>query len=296
VKIANPPWAEYGTEVTGKTSVLKETGLNWKVEYLPQRVSVGGRSVVTGRYAYVGPNNSILSSDAVEDEPPFQNQEALTLFNQYLTESGSEIVAAGSLRSDRLVWFLAATKYKFSLNRNGSDPVVGHVLFTNYHEPNRIPDIRFMPIRMVPFTPLSVEMISEYSDPSIMPGLIDNTVKREMKNWKVLATRMESATYSEDQVKTFVEKVFPLSGVGRPRWETSIPAKRTLEAMNSFPGAYLGAGTWWHAYTAICYSIDYLLGHGVATRLDSSWYGINQKRKVAALELISREITATQEA
>jgi len=53
--------------------------------------------------------------------------------------------------------------------------------------------------------------------------------------------------------------------------------------MDTQPGAELGAGTWWQAMNAVTYLTDHELGRSADTRLNSAWFGINQARKLKAV-------------
>ena len=279
------PWGEYGTVIkTGDP--LREAGLNWHVDHAPQYVTIHNHRAKTGNYAYIKDlDRKVLSANVGALQFPLQNDTALELFSRYR----SKIVAAGTLRDDKLVWFLGETGHKFKLG--GNDICTAHVLFTNYHDPNKAPDARFLMIREASFSVLGNEMIVEYETTSgNEPAMIENMVAAKTEEWHKVARAMAAKECSVAEMRAFILKIFPLSGIGKSKWDISIPARRTINIIDDFPGARLGAHTWWHAYNAVCYSIDHLLGHGAQTRLDSSWYGINQKRKEVALKYITRII------
>ena len=61
-------------------------------------------------------------------------------------------------------------------------------------------------------------------------------------------------------------------------------ANQALDVLYTQPGAEYAEGTWWQGFNAVTYLTDHKLGHSADSRLSSSWYGINQTRKVKALE------------
>jgi hypothetical protein len=284
------PWGEHGTIITS-SDPLEWAGLNWIVSQHPQFVRYRNKEIPTGKFAYVKNQGGVLlATDVNQNDIPIQNEDFLKLVNQYVEFSGSKLWASGSLRGDRLVWHLVKTPHKFILDRNGPDVVRAHVLFTNYHNPDKLPDARFMLVRKSSFISLTTELIAEYSglEDNTMPPLIDDFAKRKVEEWHDIGKKLEGRVCSNEEFEQYVNVVFPLSGIGKSKWDNSVPAQRIIAAHGSYQGAHLGAGTWWHSYNSLCYAIDYLLGHGVPTRLDSSWYGINQKRKIHALQIATR--------
>ena len=56
------------------------------------------------------------------------------------------------------------------------------------------------------------------------------------------------------------------------------------ELMSTQPGAQYGEGTWWQAYNAVTYFTDHVAGRSNDTRMQSAWFGANQKKKVDSLK------------
>lgn len=264
------PWGKYGTLV--ESDPLSEAGLHWHVNLLPQFVAINEQLIPTENFAYVkGRDHKVLHSNVGPKQNPLQNHEALDIFKQYKCR----IMAAGTLKDDSLVWFLGQTNHKFNIQ---NETCRAHVLFTNYHEPLSKPDVRYLLIKKKSFITLSSELIAEYPRADdIDPAFIESVVIKKTNEWEYRVNRM----LADGDATSLIKRVFPMSGKGKSKWDISIPARRTFAALDE-----MGGDTWWDAYGVICYSIDYLLGHGDRTRLESSWYGINQDRKELALKYI----------
>ena len=56
-----------------------------------------------------------------------------------------------------------------------------------------------------------------------------------------------------------------------------------MDVLYTQPGANFGEGTWWQALNSVTYMTDHLMGKNSETRLQSSWFGQNQARKVKAV-------------
>ena len=61
-------------------------------------------------------------------------------------------------------------------------------------------------------------------------------------------------------------------------------AKEAMAVLETQPGAEFGAGSWWSAFNSVTYMTDHVLGRGADTRMQSAWFGANQKKKVTALQ------------
>jgi hypothetical protein len=58
-----------------------------------------------------------------------------------------------------------------------------------------------------------------------------------------------------------------------------------MAVVDTQPGAEYASGSWWNAYNAVTYLTDHELGRSADTRLTSAWFGVNQNKKVKALNL-----------
>jgi hypothetical protein len=62
-------------------------------------------------------------------------------------------------------------------------------------------------------------------------------------------------------------------------------AKAAYDVLETQPGANFAEGSYWQAFNAVTYLTDHELGRSADTRLQSAWYGVNQQRKVRAMNL-----------
>ena len=56
-----------------------------------------------------------------------------------------------------------------------------------------------------------------------------------------------------------------------------------MDVLYTQPGAEFGEGTWWQALNSVTYLTDHVMGKSAESRLQSSWFGQNQGRKVRAV-------------
>jgi len=91
----------------------------------------------------------------------------------------------------------------------------------------------------------------------------------------------------EDLVQYF-NNVFPLAKASTPVStveDLSRTAREAFEVMETQPGAQYARGSWWQAINTVTYMTDHVLGRTADTRLQSAWFGLNQTKKVDALNL-----------
>ena len=60
-------------------------------------------------------------------------------------------------------------------------------------------------------------------------------------------------------------------------------AKAALDVLHTQPGANFGEGSWWQALNSVTYLTDHKMGRSAESRMQSSWFGQNQARKMKAV-------------
>jgi phage/plasmid-like protein (TIGR03299 family) len=206
---------------------------------------------------------------------------------------------AGSLQNGRYVWVMAKVDESFTLFR-GKDRIENNLLFTLPMIYGKKIDIRFTPVRVVCNNTLNLALqsrgdlaVSLNHRRAFNPNLVKETLgiaSDKLKKYEEMAKFLASKKAKEDDVVEYFATLFPATGkkadaANDNELVLSRPARLAMDALETQPGHQYGAGTWWAPFNAVTYNADHVLGHTADTRLTSSWYGANRKKKIEALEL-----------
>jgi len=293
------PWHGLGVKVPADLSpaqMLDKAGLDWTVQKIPAFANVAGKQVSVGKSALVRSSDNSILDVVSNDWNPVQNQEAFEFFDEYCRAGDMEMHTAGSLRDGQIVWALAKVHDSFELFKG--DQVESFLLFTNPHRFGQCIDVRFTPIRVVCNNTLTLSL-NRKSDQQVKVNhrtvFNADDVKEtlgiatgKLQKYKEMAAFLGSKRYTEDTLKQYFSKVFPVlvynKEKGPQRKEISKSASRALEVVNTQPGAKFAEGSWWQAFNTVTYLTDHEIGKSADTRLASAWFGPNKNLKVKALE------------
>lgn len=288
------PWHGLGKRVLNDLTpaqMLKEAQLDWTVEKRPLSFSQNnGLQVMTEHSALVRSSDESVLSIVSNDWNPVQNEEAFEFFHDFVMEGDMEMHTAGSIKDGKNVWALAKVRDGFEIL--GGDSVESYLLFSNPHEYGKCIDIRFTPIRVVCNNTLTLALGSR-SDlmvrlnhrRSFDAGMVKQTLgiaQTKMSSYKEMAEFLASREYNDTSVVEYLKEVFP--SASKKEEKLSRPAQTAFSVLETQPGNEFGKNSWWQAFNAVTYSTDHLLGQSQETRLQSSWYGVNRQKKIAALE------------
>lgn len=299
VYVGETPWHGLGTQIPADLSpqqVLEKAGLDWTVEKIPAFANIAGKQVNVGRSALVRSSDNSVLDVVSNDWNPLQNEEAFQFFDEYCQAGDMEMHTAGSLKNGQVVWALAKVKDSFELF--GGDQVESYLLFSNPHKFGQSIDVRFTPIRVVCNNTLTLSLQQDakravkqshrtvFNADSVKEQLGIATDK--LAKYKEMAQFLGAKRYTEEKLKEYFSDVFPVlvynKEKGPQRKDLSKSATRALEVMYTQPGAEFARGSWWQAFNAVTYLTDHEIGKSADTRLQSSWFGANQRLKVKALE------------
>jgi phage/plasmid-like protein (TIGR03299 family) len=297
VYVGEVPWHGLGESIPPDLTpdqVLEKCGLNWTVNKVPLYMDLNGERTDAQITALIRSSDNKILTHVADKWEPVQNEQAFDFFNEYVMAGDMEMHTAGSLKGGRIVWALAKVKDSFELKTpQGKDLIESHLLFSNPHMFGRSVDVRFTPIRVVCNNTLtmalneaSAQMVKSSHRRKFDANKVKETLgiaNRYMQNYKGIAEFLASKRYAKDSITEYFTKVFPK--YGGDEGDRTRNSDRALEVVESQPGAQLAAGSWWQAYNAVTYMVDHELGRSQASRLESAWYGINQKKKIDALKL-----------
>ena len=291
------PWHGLGTKVPHDLTpvqMLEAADLNWTVRKVPLFADIAGKQVQTGAEALVRDTDDKILTIVTDNWNPVQNLEAFEFFNDFIAAGDMEMHTAGSLKDGRMVWALAKLKDSFELF--GGDTVDGYMLFSNPHQFGRSIDVRFTPTRVVCNNTLTLALESNSKNRvsvnhrSVFDG---DAVKQtlgiasdKLAKYKEMAAFLGSKRYNGENVVEYFNRVFPVTSNRKIDIDKqSRAAIRATSVLDTQPGAEYAEGTWWQAFNAVTYLTDHVLGRAPETRMQSAWFGVNQQRKVQALNL-----------
>lgn len=296
------PWHGLGYPVDGNLTpieMMQAAKVDWTVTKKPAVVEINGEYVKTGKSALIRESNNQILDVISDDWNPTQNQTAFEFFHDFVDAGQMSMETAGSLDNGRVVWALAKINQSFEAVRD--DVVEGYLLFSNPHKYGRAITVRFTPIRVVCHNTLTFALSSKLDEAMSVsvnhrqvfdPELVKGTLKiatDKLDGYKETAQFLSSKQFDQDSVVKYLKAVFPKTaytnknGVANDNTELSRPAEKVLEVLNTQPGVDFGRGTYWQLFNAVTYATDHKFGRSADTRLSSAWYGINQQRKINAL-------------
>jgi phage/plasmid-like protein (TIGR03299 family) len=293
------PWHGLGVEVSNDLTpaqIMMKAGLNWSVEK-ENLVTASGKAV-GGKQALVRSSDGSILDIVGDDWNPVQNTEAFEFFSEYVIAGDMEMNTAGSLKGGRNVWALAKVKESFDIL--GGDQVDSYLLFSNPHQYGKAIDVRFTPIRVVCNNTLTMSLNSKSKNQVKLNhrSVFDaEAVKQTLgiahdkfAKYKDMALFLSSKRFSVDSLIQYYNDVFPhtynkdKSASVTKADDLTKTAKEAMAVLSTQPGAQYGEGSWWQALNSVTYLTDHKMGRTADTRLESAWFGINQARKIRAVE------------
>lgn len=302
--VGETPWHGLGHRLEAaptSAEAIKCAGLDWAVETVPLVTSdttAPVPAVATRRVT----DGSILGVVGTGYKP-LQNTEAFGFFDPFLAAGEASLHTAGSLRNGRRVWVLAKINRAPSVILPG-DEVEKYVLLSNSHDGTLAVRVGFTPIRVVCANTMALAHGSEGSklirirhSGNVVAALdeVRNVMNTANQNFEATAEqfrRMARRGCNEDDLKKYVQRVFPAVNVDVPG------RSRVLESIQRLCVEGRGAerpgvrGTYWGAYNAITEHLAYERGRSPDSRLDNLWFGDGANLNARALEVAIEAVAA----
>lgn len=293
------PWHGLGTPVGSDLTpkeIMQAAGLDWEVKKVDNYARIENADgtfeyIPTGTKALLRSSDNRVLTEVGKGWNPVQNEEAFDFFTEFVDAGNMEMDTAGSLHDGRIVWALADLKDGFSLF-NG-DEIKGYLLFSNPHIYGQTVDVKFVATRVVCNNTLTVAL-NEKGKHSVK---VNHRAKFDAEKVKEvlgvshnkLETFKEAAEFlgSKKYIKTDLEKFYGTL-FGKSEKEDKLlsrTAERVMNIIDTQPGAEFAEGTFWQIFNAVTYHLDHISGRTADTRMTSSWFGANAKKKVEALNL-----------
>lgn len=292
------PWHGLGVPVSNDLTpqqMQTKAGLDWEVTKEDLYISDG--QTVPGKKALVRSSDGTIFDVVGNDWNPIQNDDAFAFFNEYVAAGDVEMETAGSLKGGRNVFALAKVKESFSIL--GDDQVDSYLLFSNPHEYGKAIDIRFTPVRVVCNNTLTFSLQAASKNfvklnhrTTFNPDLVKEQMglaSEKFAMYKDMAEFLSTKKFSVDSLVKYYNDVFPHTYANSREKEVKTVqdltknGKQAMDVLYTQPGANFGEGTWWQALNSVTYLTDHVMGKNAESRMQSSWFGQNQARKVRAV-------------
>jgi phage/plasmid-like protein (TIGR03299 family) len=292
------PWHGLGVSVSNDLTpnqMMEKAGLDWTVDKVDAFVRIGDKEVSTGQQALVRSSDNKILTNVGKDWNPVQNEEAFEFFSEYVLAGDMEMHTAGSLKEGKMVWALAKVKESFDIL--GGDQVDSYLLFSNPHEYGKSIDVRFTPIRVVCNNTLTMSLNAqannqvkinhrtEFNADAVKETL--GIAHEKFAKYKETAEFLASKRYSAEALIQYYNEIFPRSYDKNRKVEKFEDLTRTAQdavgVLHTQPGAEFAEGSWWQALNSVTFLTDHKMGRSADSRMSSSWFGINQARKVKAI-------------
>lgn len=292
------PWHGLGVPVSNDLTpaqMMQKAGLDWTVDKVDSFVRIGDQEIATGQQALVRSSDNKILTNVGKDWNPVQNEEAFEFFSEYVLAGDMEMHTAGSLKEGKMVWALAKVKESFDIL--GGDQIDSYLLFSNPHEYGKSIDVRFTPIRVVCNNTLTMSLHAQSSNQvkvnhrtEFNADLVKETLgiaHEKFAKYKETAEFLASKRYSMESLIQYYNEVFPRTYNKGRQVKTfedlTHTAKEAINVLHTQPGAEFAEGSWWQALNSVTLLTDHKMGRSADSRLTSSWFGVNQARKVKAI-------------
>lgn len=291
--VGDVPWHGLGVKVPEDTSAMDMmalAGLDWRVEELESFVEFNGEKIPTGSKALVRDIDSKVLTQVGANWNPVQNSEAFEFFNEFVEAGNMKMHTAGSLKDGQIVWALAKVEDDFELF-NG-DKVESFLLFSNPHQYGKSIDIRFTPIRVVCNNTLTYSLGKQadnavklnhrkaFDSENVKSTL--GIARSKMKEYREMAQYLGSKRYTATSLDEYLTELFGTKT--GTKGDLTRTGETVRDLMETQPGAEYAEGSWWTAYNAVTYFTDHVAGRSNDTRMQSAWFGANQKKKMDSLQ------------
>jgi len=304
------PWHGLGQNLSPDAPISvwqQEAGLNWTANMHPAmyRDDFGYEKTTDSHYVLYR-SDTQKSLGVVGNRYHVHNpSEILQFFNELAETAGFKLEVAGTIKGGQRIWALANTNKEACVM--GDDAVKAYLLLSTSFDGSRATVGQFTNIRVVCNNTLSAsdneQGVSRISlrhgsafDACFMRdqlGIAVNGFQTTIEKYRELAKTSVDAKF----VDRFLSKLFPTTIIP----DTGIVAhsKGYERVMTLFENGAIGSdlkgiqGTRWGLLNCVTQYIDHEKGHNTDTRLNSAWFGLGNKIKTNAENLLIGNLPVT---
>lgn len=302
--VGRVPWHGLGTEIKRGVSaqkMLRVAGLDWEVATARAKWQYtnddGIRQYPTSKKIHIlyrrdtGADLSMVGPRY----QPFQNEEVLAFFQEYVEHGGAFIETAGSLNGGEYIWALADLGAGYDVGtKKQPDLVQGKVLLMNPHLYGKAAILKMTEVRVVCFNTLTAALKDGQEGVRLWHNAsFDEARQQEAKRRLGIAREQLEAAEQEAQQLVKCElgsrvavriAASVMGGTPKtPRYE--LQNRRTRRVIDLFRGEGMGAdlpsaqGTAWGLLNAVSQYLDHEYGRSINNRLANSWIGGGERIK-----------------
>jgi phage/plasmid-like protein (TIGR03299 family) len=291
------PWHSLGTKVPADLTpaqMMEKAGLDWKVNKQPMFFRhEGDLHAVEGKEVLVRDTDGKVLDVVGKGWEPVQNAEAFDFFNDFVMNGDMDMHTAGSLQEGKQTWALAKVKDGFKVF--GDDEVESYLMFSNPHKFGASITVSFTPIRVVCNNTLNMALqgangkgvrISHRTkfDADQVKTLL-GVATEQLQTYKETAEFLGSKRFNDDTMKEYFARVFPNTNrQAKDKDALSRTAKIAMDVVHTQPGAEYAEGSFWQLFNATTFMTDHIVGRDADSRMASAWFGLNQTKKLKALD------------
>ena len=298
---AEAPWHGLGNKIDDAVTtkeMLVSAGLDWRVDLAPvqYRSRRGGvnRQSTSERHHVLYRDDTFDILDIVGSRyVPFQNEEVLEFFHEYVTAGEMRLETAGSLREGRIIWALAKMDEAFEV-LVPDDKVEGYVLLVNPHQYGKSALTMFTGVRVVCMNTLAMatgtaaDRVKLRHTRKFDADVRENAKHRlgiardQLNAYRADAELLASITISDEAALREIARVMR----GDPSRPTpKFQNRRTNRVFDLFKTHGMGSqfesarGTAWGVLNAVTQYHDHEYGRSRDSRLSHAWLGGGRRIK-----------------
>jgi phage/plasmid-like protein (TIGR03299 family) len=304
------PWHKLGNPVGDAATVeeMKErAGLGWKTLTAPLVYEWDGEIKETDRWAMFRSDNGQVLDYVGPRYVPFQNDEILEFFREYVEAGDMRLETAGSLEDGRWIWALAKMNVGFSLK--GDDRVELYVLLANPNIYGKGGIAKLTEVRVVCWNTLmqalgsgeglklwhTREFNAEMRDEAKERLGIAKSQVEDLKNEAILLSRTK---LDDKQAFTLSARIFELEKDELLMAGERRPPKEMARTLALYHGEGTGSDmpsskdTAWGLLNGVTQFVDHEYGRTPSRRLERAWFGqgdyVKRRAKRVLLEHANR--------
>jgi phage/plasmid-like protein (TIGR03299 family) len=290
--VKETPWHGLGRIIREAPTMeegIRLAGLDWRIDQRPVFTSnsEGGLQAILDKTALVRSDTDVTMAVLGNKYKPLQNSEAFQFFQPFLDEKMASLETAGSLKDGRKIWVLAKlNKAPIEITRN--DIVEKYLLLSNSHDGTLAVRVGFTPIRVVCANTMAYahesnasSLIRVYHGKNVKQNvdalretinIVDATFEASEEKMKFLARQ----NLNKEDLRKYIKTVMSIAEKyesERQQINADRMEARIMELFEVSAGAKEAGDTYWGAYNAVNYYLNYEVGRSQEGRLNNLWFG-----------------------
>ena len=107
----------------------------------------------------------------------------------------------------------------------------------------------------------------------------------QLQKYKEAAEFLGSKRFTDETMKEYFSRVFPNTNrKAKDKDALSRTAKIAMDVVHTQPGVEFAEGSYWQLFNATTFMTDHIVGRDADSRMASAWFGLNQTKKLNALD------------